>query len=204
MPANEQTWRDSKLLHLVFGISGLAMLVTTVWMLAADHRREWKDYMRKFRDVETWMADARLTQQQTADYEHDVKEAVEQLEASRRQVPDATLVNQFDEEVDRDAEKRKEKVDLKPLNSAYEELRNDARGAAAAPADKIPRAGARRWSIGRDSAKTTWLRSRSSRTPTSTCSAASTTWASAPRCPRPSSKESKNGQRGHWARPGCR
>ena len=24
------------------------MLVTTIWMLAADHRREWKDYQRKF------------------------------------------------------------------------------------------------------------------------------------------------------------
>ena len=48
MPATEQTWRDSKLMHVVFGISALAMLVTTVWMLAADHRREWKDYQRKF------------------------------------------------------------------------------------------------------------------------------------------------------------
>ena len=48
MPATEQTWRNSKLLHVVFGISGLAMLITTIWMLAADHRREWKDYQRKF------------------------------------------------------------------------------------------------------------------------------------------------------------
>ena len=39
MPATEQTWRVSKLMHLIFGISALAMLITTIWMLAADHRR---------------------------------------------------------------------------------------------------------------------------------------------------------------------
>ncbi len=123
--------RDSKLLHLIFGISGLAMLVTTVWMLAADHRREWKDYVRKFRDVETWMADARLAQQQTAEYEHDVKAADEELKATFRQVPDASLVNEFDDEVEKNAKERSEKVDFAPLNAAYEELRD-------APEDKRP------------------------------------------------------------------
>ena len=34
------------------------MLLTTVWMLAADHHREWKPFQRKFRDVETWGIEA--------------------------------------------------------------------------------------------------------------------------------------------------
>ena len=42
MPATEQIWRSPKRMHLVFAISSVAMLVTTVWMLAADHHREWK------------------------------------------------------------------------------------------------------------------------------------------------------------------
>ena len=59
MPATEQTWRDSKLLHVIFGISSLAMLMATIWMLADDHNREWKQYQREFREVETWTAQSR-------------------------------------------------------------------------------------------------------------------------------------------------
>ena len=59
MPATEQTWRESKLLHLVFGLSALGMLVATVWMLAADHRREWKDYRQKFEGIEAWTTASR-------------------------------------------------------------------------------------------------------------------------------------------------
>ena len=47
MPATEQTWRDQKLLHLLFGITSLALLIATVWMFAKDHAREWKGYQRK-------------------------------------------------------------------------------------------------------------------------------------------------------------
>ena len=63
MPATEQTWRDTKRMHVIFGICSLAMLVTTVWMLAADHRRELKDYQRKFQHVESWTTQARISQQ---------------------------------------------------------------------------------------------------------------------------------------------
>ena len=81
MPATEQTWRDLKLMHVVFGVSSVAMLLTTVWMLAADHHRAWKDYQRKFRDIETWSADARLGEQQTADYEQTEKDLQAKLKA---------------------------------------------------------------------------------------------------------------------------
>ena len=52
MPATEQTWRSIKTLHVVFGFSALAMLLTTVWMLAADHAREAKDLQKQFSLVE--------------------------------------------------------------------------------------------------------------------------------------------------------
>ena len=51
MPANEQTWRDTKLMHVVFGVSSVVMLITTVWMMADDHNRPWKDIQRTFRDL---------------------------------------------------------------------------------------------------------------------------------------------------------
>lgn len=42
MPATEQTWRDHKVLHILFGVSAVVMLLATLWMVAKDHNREWK------------------------------------------------------------------------------------------------------------------------------------------------------------------
>ncbi len=55
-------------MHVVFGVSSVAMLLATVWMLAADHFRTWKEYQRTFRDVETWTAESRVNEQKNSDY----------------------------------------------------------------------------------------------------------------------------------------
>ncbi len=68
MPATEQTWRDLKAMHVVFAICSVAMLVTTLWMLVADHNRPWKQHQRTFRDIETWSAQSRIDEQATNDY----------------------------------------------------------------------------------------------------------------------------------------
>src|SRR5882757_4931052 len=68
MPATESTWRNLKSMHVVFGVASVAMLITTVWMLAADHNRSWKNYQREFRDIESWSADSQVNEQDTADY----------------------------------------------------------------------------------------------------------------------------------------
>src|SRR5215471_8421293 len=68
MPATESTWRGMKSMHAVFGVASVAMLVTTVWMLAADHNRQWKNYQRQFRDIETWTNSARIKEQGTSEY----------------------------------------------------------------------------------------------------------------------------------------
>ena len=68
MPATEQTWRDLKILHVVFAVTAIVLLVCTVAMLAADHDRPWKKYARGFRDLETWSAAARIEQQDLAGY----------------------------------------------------------------------------------------------------------------------------------------
>ena len=31
-------------MHVIFGISALVMLVGTIWMLAKDHNREWRQW----------------------------------------------------------------------------------------------------------------------------------------------------------------
>src|SRR5437868_3200254 len=56
MAASDQTYRNQKALHLVFAISSVAMLATTVWMFWDDYNRPFKKEQRKFRDVEEEMA----------------------------------------------------------------------------------------------------------------------------------------------------
>lgn len=95
MPATEQTWRNQTTMHVVFGITSLLMLGGTIWMLAADHRREWKQYQREFRAVQVAASDARLSELRTTEYGQKERELKEAVEATRRQVPREDLVNQF-------------------------------------------------------------------------------------------------------------
>lgn len=139
MPATEQTWRDSKLLHLVFGISGLAMLITTIWMLAADHRREWKDFQSKFQSIETWTAEARLQQQLSDDFIQQEKAADVAWEEQRHKVPDRDLVDKFQLAVQQDAQRRKEAapVEIGAITSAYKATAEADKEAIPAKREKL-------------------------------------------------------------------
>lgn len=95
MPATEQTWRNQKLLHIVFGVSALAMLVSTVWMLAADHTREWKRYQRKFREVEAWTTQQRKAAEESGAFEQRSRQLSAQLEEAKAQPPAREAVEEF-------------------------------------------------------------------------------------------------------------
>ena len=95
MPANEQTWRDQKSLHLVFGVTSIIMLLSTIWMLAKDHNREWKVYQRQFRNVEAYTANARLNEQESADYYAREKELKRRVEVAQSEQPPENLVEAF-------------------------------------------------------------------------------------------------------------
>jgi mono/diheme cytochrome c family protein len=56
MAASDQTFRNQKALHLVFAISSIAMLATTVWMFWDDYNRPFKKEQRVFREVEEELA----------------------------------------------------------------------------------------------------------------------------------------------------
>ncbi len=125
MPATEQTWRDSKLMHLIFGISSLAMLGTTIWMLAADHRREWKDYQRTFQGIETWTAQARISQQKSEQYHQELKQAEDALQAALAKVPDGKLLDAFEDAARQDASTRHEEPNFKAIDSAWNALKQE-------------------------------------------------------------------------------
>ena len=91
MPANEQTWRDLKILHVVFAVSAILLLVATVLLLTADHDRPWKKYARGFRNLETWSAQARVQEQDTKAYEARGRELADTLAKARRLIDPASV-----------------------------------------------------------------------------------------------------------------
>ena len=47
-------------MHVIFGITALVMLLGTIWMLAKDHNREWRDWQLADRAKERWATEAKL------------------------------------------------------------------------------------------------------------------------------------------------
>ncbi len=99
MPATEQTWRNLKILHVVFAASAVALLLATVMMLTADHNRPWKKYAREFRDLETWSAQARIDEQSSKAYAARRDELEAALAEARRANLDPKVTEAFLEEV---------------------------------------------------------------------------------------------------------
>ena len=88
MPVSSDHFYNIKRLHAVFALSSLALLAVTIWMLAADHRRQWKVYQRTFRDqVEPWWTEARLLEQRAAQA-HAHAQGLAEKEAGHRAVAD--------------------------------------------------------------------------------------------------------------------
>lgn len=118
MPANEQPWRNPKSMHVWFGVSSLIMLGTTIWMLAVDHQREWKQTQDEFRKIETFYTRANISQEETLDYENERSGLVEALAEARREVPDKALLDEFRDQV----LKRDPGFDWGDVESAYQTL----------------------------------------------------------------------------------
>ena len=95
MPATEQTWRNTRRLHVVFGLTSLAMLGTTFWMLKVDHEREYKTYIRTFRNIEAWTAQSRVNDQETRAYDEKLAELEAALATEKAQPLDAEQVDRF-------------------------------------------------------------------------------------------------------------
>ena len=95
MPANEQTWYDLKLMHFVFGVSTLAMLITTIWMLAADHNREWKRYQNATQRIDDWNTAARIAEEETQHFQQERDRLLKQLHKAQLTPPSQDLIDAF-------------------------------------------------------------------------------------------------------------
>lgn len=95
MPATEQTWYDSKVMHVVFGVSALLMLGASIWMLADDHNREWKQYQRTTQVVSAAYTQYQIDEQRTADYLQREADLEAQLREAQARVPEKKVVDAF-------------------------------------------------------------------------------------------------------------
>jgi hypothetical protein len=95
MPATEQTWRNLKVLHVVFAVASVLLLVATVLMLVSDHNRPWKKYQREFRALETWSAAARVDEQNSREFAARAEQLEAALAAARRADLDPAALGEF-------------------------------------------------------------------------------------------------------------
>jgi len=95
MPATEQTWRNLKALHVVFGVVAILLLLSTVLMLVSDHNRPWKKYQREFRALETWSAASRVDEQSSKAFEQQSQDLGQALAEARRADLDPAVTESF-------------------------------------------------------------------------------------------------------------
>jgi mono/diheme cytochrome c family protein len=60
MAATDQPYRNQKTLDMVFAVSCVAMLLSTLWMFVQDYSRTFKSVQRTFRDIEATIAERDL------------------------------------------------------------------------------------------------------------------------------------------------
>jgi cbb3-type cytochrome oxidase cytochrome c subunit len=134
MPATEETYRSQPTLHLVFAISSIAMLLSTVWMVMADHLRPWKQVQREFQAVERdklKAAEAEKLEEQNTKLKAEIDKKDQEIAAAlteSRSAERAAQIRDIDKELpllegaaeDFDTKRRFQKVDLDSKRSLYD------------------------------------------------------------------------------------
>ncbi|MCH8904216.1 MAG: hypothetical protein IIA45_09920, partial [Bacteroidetes bacterium] len=86
MPTTDKTWRDQKAMHVVFGVSSVVLLLSTIWMLAVDHNRPYKEPMRVQQRINELFSLMMRDEVDTAIYRARRDEKQAELDAARAEV----------------------------------------------------------------------------------------------------------------------
>ncbi|MHC4402144.1 MAG: hypothetical protein ACYTG0_20950 [Planctomycetota bacterium] len=132
MPSPDDTYYNMKRLHVLFALSSTALLAATVWMVAADHYREWKEHQRTFRDrVEPWHTEARIREEQSEEFSAQEKELEKALADALVKVPDLESIRRFVEALAQDTTQRNvEPAGTAEIEEAYDAATSRADGEA--------------------------------------------------------------------------
>ena len=104
------------------------MFLSTLWLLAADHSRKWKDYQRKFQEIENWTLVSRDNEQQTENYtlaENALQAAVDRAVLTP---PSRTEVDAFIGQTSTFGGVERVESQVASLNSAYAALTAELAG----------------------------------------------------------------------------
>ena len=132
MPATEETYRRQPALHIIFAISSIAMTLSIIWMIMADHLRPWKQVQREFQVVER----EKLKAFEQATLKKRVGEVQNQIDELDRKIKEAEQgaaqraadLNRLDKELKGlqakteklDTERKFKKAELDSLRSLYD------------------------------------------------------------------------------------
>ncbi|MCE9603773.1 MAG: c-type cytochrome [Planctomycetia bacterium] len=133
MPATEQTWRNLKSLHVVFGISAAAMLLISVWMLASDHNREAKGLQKQFGAIETKFLEWRSKEQLTSDYTKKKVDLEAEYSLARSSVPSRKDIDAFLAEANKRPENKYDTAAIEADYAKLLEAEQEAKAIAVAP-----------------------------------------------------------------------
>src|SRR5436305_695088 len=94
MAASDQHSRSQRILAIVFAVSCVLMLVSIIWMMYDDYTRGFKTVQRKFRDVETDLAERQMLTslpddskiQEIEELNQKIKETRSELENSKKKI----------------------------------------------------------------------------------------------------------------------
>jgi len=127
MPATESTWRNQQLLHRIFAVSGLALLGATMWMLYADHDREWKRYQDTARHIDLQYNDWYELQYQTNEAVRKHEELAAAFTVAQAGPIDADLLAKFEAEAQEVSESVRDvqAAGLGDLKKAHEQALED-------------------------------------------------------------------------------
>jgi len=134
MPATEETYRRQPTLHIVFAISSIAMLLSIVWMIMADHLRPWKQVQREFHDVEHDKLEATKKQKETEQLQtaqgkiQEIDNKIKQAQQEASQRDRVAAISKLDREMSSlggkteqlDTARKFKKAELDSLRSLYD------------------------------------------------------------------------------------
>lgn len=96
MRSSDETYYNINWLHVIFALSSALLIGVTVWMFVVDHRREWKEYQRTYRDqVQPWLAESQLAQCETAAFAEEESKLRTAWEQAASAMPAAESLERF-------------------------------------------------------------------------------------------------------------
>ncbi len=132
MPASEETYRRQPTLHIIFAITSIAMTLSIVWMIMADHLRPWKQVQREFHVIEREKLKAveqAALEKRKGDVQNQINDIDSKIKLAEQGAAQRTAdLNRLEKELKTvlarneklDTERRFKKAELDSLRSLYD------------------------------------------------------------------------------------